>query len=275
MSKLVLIDGIRISQDPEGRYRLNDLHNAAGDERRHEPANWLKLESTQELIAYEVTKDDTGNPVSIIRGRGIEQGTYVSKKLVYAYASWISPKFYSHVLDVFDQSVNKGKYDLTLEWFDRTFINDGLIPKGYYSIFEVTGHVVKLLIKNGVRDLNDRIHPDQSIGTFWSKEWESRGYDLVDDRIRVPHQYPEWYPQAKRSDIEPWAYPDWSKQECIEWVLETYVKEKLPPYIDGQVKKRKSIRLDEANKALIALGFEPIALKAPKAKRLKNAANLH
>lgn len=34
----------------DGRYRFNDFHKAAGGEKRHKPADWLRLKSTQEFI---------------------------------------------------------------------------------------------------------------------------------------------------------------------------------------------------------------------------------
>jgi anti-repressor protein len=74
-----------IRQDAEGRYCLNDLHRAAGGEKRHQPSDWLRLDQTKELVA-EV--DIPGNP-GIWSKQGL--GTFVAKELVYAYAMWISP----------------------------------------------------------------------------------------------------------------------------------------------------------------------------------------
>ncbi len=45
------ISHIVIRQDSEGRYCLNDLHKAAGSDPRHQPTNWLRLSTTQELCA--------------------------------------------------------------------------------------------------------------------------------------------------------------------------------------------------------------------------------
>ena len=98
MSGLLEIGGVAIAVDAGGRYCLNDLHKAAGSERRHGPSLWLENQQTQELVDE---LSDTGNPVSVIKG-GSQQGTYVCKELVYAYAMWISAKFHLKVIRKFD-----------------------------------------------------------------------------------------------------------------------------------------------------------------------------
>lgn len=103
MSQIVQHKGITIANtliatDAEGRFRLNDLHQAAGGERRHGPSLWLENEQTKAL-AQELS--DTGIPVSVIKG-GSHQGTYVCRELVYAYAMWISAKFHLEVIRTFD-----------------------------------------------------------------------------------------------------------------------------------------------------------------------------
>ncbi len=93
------IANITIKQDQHGRYCLNDLHKAAGAEKRHQPSNWLQLEQTQELI----------NEINIPGIPGIESkqgvGTFGLKQVIYAYANWISPKFYLHVINTYDALV--------------------------------------------------------------------------------------------------------------------------------------------------------------------------
>ena len=103
MTTIVQHKGITIANTPiatdiEGRFRLNDLHQAAGGERRHGPSFWLENEQAKAL-AQELS--DTGIPVSVIKG-GTNQGTYVCRELVYAYAMWISAKFHLQVIRTFD-----------------------------------------------------------------------------------------------------------------------------------------------------------------------------
>ena len=105
-------------------YNLNDLHKASGNKVAHKPANWLKLKQTQELIT-ELTDDGIPSSkqnqylteeltkpqirglkqnqqvIEVIKG-GHNQGTFVCKELVYAYATWISPRFFLQVLRTFD-----------------------------------------------------------------------------------------------------------------------------------------------------------------------------
>ncbi len=90
MNNLMVIDGIEVRRDAYGRYSLNDLHRAAGSLDKHKPAFWLRNEQTERLISeLQICNSVNIEPVNVIRG-GNNQGTYVCKELVYAYAMWIS-----------------------------------------------------------------------------------------------------------------------------------------------------------------------------------------
>lgn len=113
----IIISDIKIHMDAEGRYSLNDLHKAAGKERRHEPANWINLEQTAELVneilntGIPVFKNgdvlNAGLPVfkPMVSKKGRYGGTYVCKELVYSYAMWISAAFALKVIRAYDALV--------------------------------------------------------------------------------------------------------------------------------------------------------------------------
>lgn len=108
----LVIGDFSIRQDEDGRYCLNDLHKASGEQRKDRPGYFIENEKTQELInVIEAEYYDVGNPTSskkainIIRGKGREQGTYAVKELIYAYAMWISAKFHLTVIRAYDAMV--------------------------------------------------------------------------------------------------------------------------------------------------------------------------
>lgn len=111
MSNLIIAN-IGIRQDSEGRFSLNDLHKAAindgANARTKEPSKFLASQQVQDLIE-ELT--DTQNmgiaPINTVRG-GLEQGTYVCRELVYAYAMWIKASFHLKVIRTFD-AITTGK----------------------------------------------------------------------------------------------------------------------------------------------------------------------
>lgn len=92
-----------MTTDAEGRYCLNDLHKAAGGESKDQPAKYFATQQAQALIS-EIGEQ----AVKVIRGRGLPQGTYVCKELVYAYAMWISPAFHLKVIRAYDTLATKG-----------------------------------------------------------------------------------------------------------------------------------------------------------------------
>jgi hypothetical protein len=86
MSQL-LLGSVQIRQDIDGRYCLNDLHKAAGNLSRHKPSNWTR--QSEDLI-MEATSFSNKESLKRILGKGKAQGTYVTRELVYAYATWLT-----------------------------------------------------------------------------------------------------------------------------------------------------------------------------------------
>src|SRR5260364_326718 len=101
----LMISKISIQQDAEGRYCLNDLHKASGGEDRHKPANFLRLDTTQALIA-EINGSHLTSGVKTTNA-GHHRGTYVCKELVYAYAMWVSSAFHLKVIRTFNALANR------------------------------------------------------------------------------------------------------------------------------------------------------------------------
>lgn len=96
----VKICGIAV-RTAELLYCLNDLHKAAGGEKRHQPSDWLRTQSACELVEL---LDSRGSP-SLMVSTGRNGGTYACKELVYAYAMWVSAKFYLNVICAYDALV--------------------------------------------------------------------------------------------------------------------------------------------------------------------------
>ncbi|MEC8124589.1 MAG: KilA-N domain-containing protein [Pseudomonadota bacterium] len=118
-NKPFVIGEFTIRQDEEGRYCLHDLHKASGALEKHQPAFFMRNKQTKDLIEeiehsanlQSAENDRSANlqiAVKVIKGGAGEQGTYVVKELVYAYAMWISPKFHLMVIRAYDS--------LVMEW---------------------------------------------------------------------------------------------------------------------------------------------------------------
>lgn len=157
----------QIRQDAAGRYCLNDLHRAAGGEKRHQPSDWLRLQRTQESIALLATKASVPGipgtekikdlaPINVVKGFNGDQGTYVCKQLVYAYAMWVSPEFELRVIDTFD-AVMTGKLKLLNKEIQRLeWLNNRAELNHVCEQHQLLGQVADLEYE--VRELKDKIH---------------------------------------------------------------------------------------------------------------------
>ncbi|VVP43730.1 hypothetical protein PS862_05023 [Pseudomonas fluorescens] len=140
-NKEVLIGDITIGQDDEGRYCLNDVHKASGEDQKHRPKYWLENGQTQALIS-EAEKGGIP-PVSVMLGR--HGGSYAVKELIYAYAMWISPEYHLKVIRAYDRLVTDGvavhenaaqdvldnpqKYIQTLKWQAQALVDENAYLK--------------------------------------------------------------------------------------------------------------------------------------------------
>lgn len=152
MQSLVVIDGVSIRQDAEGRFCLNDLHNAAGGNPKDRPGSWLRLDQTQELINEIGACTEMSTPLNVVND-GFNNGTYVCKELVYAYAMWINPSFHLKVIRIFD-AVATGNFN---------------IPKTYHGALRLAADLAE---KNGelqleVAQSNQIIHELQPKATYY------------------------------------------------------------------------------------------------------------
>ncbi|WP_227556822.1 KilA-N domain-containing protein [Acinetobacter johnsonii] len=102
----IKIDGAEIHRDQHGRFCANDLHQASGGERKKQPQYFLENKQTQDLVQALIDTGIPVSPVEVVRG-GLNQGTYVVKELVYAYAMWISAKFHLKVISTFDAAMTQ------------------------------------------------------------------------------------------------------------------------------------------------------------------------
>ena len=107
VARISALCGVKIKQDDEGRYCLNDLHRAAivdgANKRTKEPAKFMATESFNEMVLELTTQNPGSLPVATIEGRN--GGTYVAKELIYAYAMWVNARFHLHVIRTFDSVV--------------------------------------------------------------------------------------------------------------------------------------------------------------------------
>ncbi|MDA3978463.1 KilA-N domain-containing protein [Gallibacterium sp. AGMB14963] len=122
MTNQLTLNNHTISLDEHGRISLNTLHQLSGQGSAKKPDNWLRLQSTQELIA-EISQfsDLRTAPLQVING-GINRGTYAHELLAISYAGWISPRFQLQVNQAFldskrqpisvknDIQINKDEY---------------------------------------------------------------------------------------------------------------------------------------------------------------------
>lgn len=138
---------------------------------------------------------------------------------------------------------------------DRVDMLENKVPLGYFCIFTEIASMLVPMIKNGVI-ISDKVIPDISVGIVWGKYWVQNSLDnKYGQRIEYEHNYPEYYPQAKKNPQPAKAYPDEALGEFRSWLRNQYIVKNFPKYLlnksnDGAITKETlSITLDAFSKA--------------------------
>ena len=95
----LILEDTYVRQDEQGRFSLNDLHQAAGGEEHHKPSRFTRTDTFTDLVEALRPEMASDPVVAVSTGK---PGTYVARELVYAYAMWISPAFHLQVIRTFD-----------------------------------------------------------------------------------------------------------------------------------------------------------------------------
>lgn len=121
------------------------------------------------------------------------------------------------------------------QFHDRVTAAYGGVPAGYFSIFKEAADVIVTLIRVGA-DVGVHFIPDISIGIHWSKHWKDNNLKSVfGERKQYDHDYPQYFPQASSNPQDAYCYPDAALGEFRRWMRETYLVDKLPPYLKKKV----------------------------------------
>lgn len=119
---------------------------------------------------------------------------------------------------------------------ERILLNDQ-VPVGHFSIFREIADLQVHMIKAGC-PLDDHTMLDGSVGAVWANYWAKQSLDQkYGPRLKHPHTFPTWYPQAAANPVQAWIYPVMALGEFKTWLYETYVQVSFRTYLGNKVKQ--------------------------------------
>ncbi len=111
----VIVNGVSVRVDSDGRYSLNDLHAAAvlkGEATESQrPGNFIKSAQIKRFAA-ELSGATNVASVKAVKG-GLQSGVWGLELIAIRYAAWLSPKFEIRVYNTFREAVLNGIGNMT------------------------------------------------------------------------------------------------------------------------------------------------------------------
>jgi len=106
----VIVNGVSVRVDSEGRYNLNDLHAAAvlkGEATEAQRPSKFMRSSQIGRFVDSLTKAQKRASVKVIKG-GTESGIWGLELVAIRYAAWLNPDFEIRVYETFREAVLNG-----------------------------------------------------------------------------------------------------------------------------------------------------------------------
>ncbi|MCW0380666.1 hypothetical protein NB697_003512 [Xanthomonas sacchari] len=142
-------------------------------------------------------------------------------------------------------------------YHERILLNDQ-VPVGYFSVFREIADIVVHMIQAEC-PIDEHTVPDLSVGIAWSKHWQTvNGEQAYGGRLKHPHFFPEWFPQAAVNPVDAWIYPLSALGTFRIWLYENYLPKSFPRYVEGKVKK--GLFLPSGAEILISAVKKPLQL---------------
>lgn len=193
------------------------------------------------------------------------QETWVHPQVSIHLALWASPQFGVRVSEWVVEWMS-GHHPTDRIWAqfeERVSLVYDNVPIGYFCVFSQISDLFASLIMNGA-NFGTNIILDQSVGRCWGSRWTD--FDLASkfgERAKFPHNYPRYFPQAWSNPQDAWCYPEDAIPTFKRWMREVYIPQKMPKYLQDQVRSSK-LPAQIANNALAALASREQRRALPK-----------
>lgn len=106
----VIVNGVSVRVDSEGRYNLNDLHSAAvanGEANENQrPSQFMRSRQVRNFVDT-LTRVQKCTAVKTING-GLNHGVWALELVAIRYAAWLSAEFEIRVYQTFQALMRKG-----------------------------------------------------------------------------------------------------------------------------------------------------------------------
>lgn len=191
---------------------------------------------------------------SIMVGANDTRGTWVHPQVAIHLAQWLSPEFAVKVSQWLVEWMS-GKHPTERLWAqfqDRVSLVYDNVPVGYFCVFAQIADLFASMISNGA-DFGTRMILDLTVGGCWGPHWTKSGLEeTFGPRMKFPHNYPKYFPQAWSNPQDAWCYPEDAIPTFKRWLRDVYVPHKMPKYLRDMVAQKK-LPAQIANNALSAL----------------------
>lgn len=219
--------------------------------------DYTRNRSTQEFLA--ALAGSTGIPVDLlvrttVTGPNEYRGTWVHPQVAINLAQWLSAEFAVMVSEwIFEWLTGKSPEDKVWKQFeDRVSLVYDSVPAGYFCIFREIADLFSAMFSRGI-DPGTKMLLDISVGWHWGKHWRDQNLEeRFGERMQFDHHYPNYFAQSASNPQPAQCYPDAALAEFRRWVREIYRTQKMPAYLQNQV-KLGNITPQAANNTLVAL----------------------